>query len=639
MYKITIPTVVTNGHFNREKTLAEIKRCGAERIAIAIDREIGFAFSSPENLKLIKELISYYKENGLEALVWLGETFGHDGSPAKGKAPYKNIRLFDKGDIIAFCPMDEKFKEDFCTWVKNIAKCGADMIMLDDDFRQGYRGGLGCCCDLHLGAMEEKLGEKIELSSLKEKMFDGGKNKYRDAWMDVQKEAMYSFAKALREALDSVNPDARLGFCASPGIWDCEGTDAFELARIMAGKTKPFLRAIGAPYWTYNKPYHTLGEVIEYERLQFEWCKAHEDIEIFSEGDTYPRPRCETPASYLECYDMALRADGMSDGILKYMLDYVSDADYETGYIDAMVENMELYKDIERIFKDKKHVGVRPFNVMHKVKNAELDYKEPGFWGNVQNYIYEPSLRLAVFNALPVTYEKGNVNIIFGENARYIPEEDLKYGNIIDIKAAKILMERGIDVGIEHVCENAGYNQAGFTDVPHEYFVEEDEYVRLSPLDISYPKLKNEAKVITEYHTKATKADGAFHYENKDGIRFLVFPFSAAKVKENVISGWFDSYSRRRQLIKSINWLQNKPLKVYADGNYPRLYVQAKENETELCVGLWNLFQDKIQNARIKVDCDGEIEFFNCEGHKENDTVIIDSVIYPFEFAGFEIKK
>ena len=85
MYKTTIPTVVTNGHFNREKTLTEIKRSGAQRIAIAIDREIGFSFSTPENLKLISELIAYYKENGLETLVWLGETFGHDGSPATGK--------------------------------------------------------------------------------------------------------------------------------------------------------------------------------------------------------------------------------------------------------------------------------------------------------------------------------------------------------------------------------------------------------------------------------------------------------------------------------------------------------------------------------------------------------------------------
>ena len=47
MYKITVPTIVTNGHFNKEKTLSELKRAGAHRIALAIDREIEHKFSSP----------------------------------------------------------------------------------------------------------------------------------------------------------------------------------------------------------------------------------------------------------------------------------------------------------------------------------------------------------------------------------------------------------------------------------------------------------------------------------------------------------------------------------------------------------------------------------------------------------------
>lgn len=637
MYKTTIPTVVTNGHFNREKTLTEIKRGGAQRIAIAIDREVDYTFSSPENLKLIKELISYYKENGLETLVWIGETFGHDGSPAEERGKYQNIKFFDRGDIKAFCPLDEKFKADFCTWIKNVAECGADMIMLDDDFRQGYRGGLGCCCDLHIKEIEKELGEKITSQELKEKMFDGGKNKYRDAWLKVQGDALKGFAKALRDTLDSINPDIRLGLCVAPTSWDCEGADALELAKVLAGNTKPFIRPNGAPYWTFNTA-HSLGEIIEYQRMQFDWCKNH-DIEVFSEGDTYPRPRFETPASYLECYDMALRADGRSDGILKYSLDYVSSPDYETGYIDAAVANRELYREIDECFGDKKAIGVRPFIVPHLVENAELNFREPNFLDNVQNLMFSASLRMAVFNALPISYEAGGVNIIFGENARYIDEKDLKFGNIIDIKAAKILMSRGIDVGIEEIDDKEGYKQTGFTDVPNEYFVDEDEYVRLSAMPISYPKLKKDARVITEYHTKKTKNSGAFEYENKDGMKFLVYPFDAEYAKWSYAKGWFDSYARRRQLIRSIEWLQDKPLKVHANGNYPRLYIQAKENERGLSVGLWNLSCDKIKNAEIKVDFKGNPRFINCKGRIENGTVIIESVIYPFEFAGFTIEQ
>ncbi len=82
----------------------------------------------------------------------------------------------------------------------------------------------------------------------------------------------------------------------------------------------------GAPYWTNAV---TLGPNIDAIRVQQYWCD--DSIELLTEGDTYPRPRLWVPSSYLECYDMILRADGNSDGILKYMIDYTYNADYETG--------------------------------------------------------------------------------------------------------------------------------------------------------------------------------------------------------------------------------------------------------------------------------------------------------------------
>jgi hypothetical protein len=40
---------------------------------------------------------------------------------------------------------------------------------------------------------------------------------------------------------------------------------------------------------------------------------------------------------------------------------------------------------------------------------------------------------------------------VFGEAAKYVDKNALKSGAIIDISAAKILMEKGIDVGIEKI--------------------------------------------------------------------------------------------------------------------------------------------------------------------------------------------
>lgn len=640
MYKITIPTVVTNGHFNKEKTLKAIKHSGAQRIALAIDREVDYAFSSPENLKLLKELIKYYKENGLEVLVWLGETFGHSGQKQTEESKYVNIRNIDFGDTIAFCPLDEKFKADFCTWVQNVAKCGADMIMLDDDFRLTSRGDQpGCCCPLHMKKLEEELGESVDEKNLKKLVFDGGKNKYRSVWLKTQGESMKEFAAALRKALDEVNPNARLGFCCCIDAGDYPTWSATEMAKIMAGKTKPFMRTIGAPYWypgSFRRP-GTLSEVIEIERMQLERLRD-EDIDIFTEGDSYPRPRNVCAAAYLECFDMILRADGKTDGILKYMLDYVADADYETGYIDAHVDNSEIYKAIDEAFSDKECVGVRPYNKVHLIENEELDANREWILSEVVwQGLFRASLTFAGENFLPTAHGGNGVNILFGENAKYISKEELKNGNIIDLAAAKNLISRGIDVGIKEIVPVSKTKQKGFTDVPNEYHIDEDVYTRLDACELKEIVLcKENVRMVSQYKYGTEFISGTFEYENADGMRFFVYSVDMRDVQ--YANGWIYSYAGRRSLLKSIPWL-GKGLDAYADGNYPYLYTIAKKNENELAVGLWNLFADKIKNSRIRI-CNEfkEVKFINCKGHKEGDSVILDTILYPYEFAGIIVK-
>lgn len=43
------------------------------------------------------------------------------------------------------------------------------------------------------------------------------------------------------------------------------------------------------------------------------------------------------------------------------MLDYVSNADYETGYVDAMVSNKKEYEQIKELFGGATCTGVRPY--------------------------------------------------------------------------------------------------------------------------------------------------------------------------------------------------------------------------------------------------------------------------------------
>ncbi len=60
------------------------------------------------------------------------------------------------------------------------------------------------------------------------------------------------FSKTLRNAVDEIDKTIRLGYCLVYEVWDYGETDAIEIAKALAGDTKPFCRTAGAPYWNNN---------------------------------------------------------------------------------------------------------------------------------------------------------------------------------------------------------------------------------------------------------------------------------------------------------------------------------------------------------------------------------------------------
>ena len=85
MYKLTVPINCKTTYKYKDETLAQLKRCGATRVAIALKRELDFKFSSNEVLSMLAELISYFKSEGFEVAVWIAETLGHDRCSAPAK--------------------------------------------------------------------------------------------------------------------------------------------------------------------------------------------------------------------------------------------------------------------------------------------------------------------------------------------------------------------------------------------------------------------------------------------------------------------------------------------------------------------------------------------------------------------------
>ena len=642
MYKISVPVMI-NDRFDKEKTLLQLQKMEADRVFLAIDI-LSFDQSKREHiLNMLKEFVPYFKSAGLETGVWLWAFWRTDTEMAKAnmpiitgfdgkKAEEKNGCATPTGNISSafFCPTSTEFITDTCDFLKDVAKLSPDIIMFDDDLRFGYLPtGFGCCCDNHLKLMSDKLGENVSREGLQEKLFCGGKNRYRDAWLDTLGNSLKNFAASVRKAVDSVNPNIRIAQCACMSSWDCDGVDAYTITKILAGNTKPIIRLVGAPYWAVNQAFgQRLQGVIEQERMVSAWCDD-QNIETMCEGDVFPRPRHRCPSSYLEGFDTALRAAEATTGILKYALSYTSSPEYENGYVTSHVKNQSLYKDIDRLFKNKKDCGVRIYEFIQKLRNADLPKNKYLGKDYIQNLFYSPAAKMLSDNTIPTSYTAENtVGVVFGENAKYMPESALSNGLIIDIKAAQILMNKGIDVGIEKI-----HNV--ITDAPLLHFKEDNEYVESNykndaVYNVSY---KTNAKVLVSCGLNGTEYTDTVFYENSKGQKFIVFSFDAyITLKDR-----YRSYAMQNLLFNYIEKL-DKPLPAICKGN-PDLYTICRSSEKEMSIGLWNFFADYIEKPIIELsDNYSSAEFVNCTGRLEKGKVYL-SRLSAFEFSFIKLTK
>ena len=624
MYKLSLP--IQNKSINDENRplfISLCKKAKIDRVFLTADINI--------DLESLKNNISIFKSEGFEVGIWVGNTIGHGAtllnSMDTGEKPkYQQLVTLEENALYSTnCPFDESFRRDMARSLARLTACGTDMLMLDDDFRISQHGKSPCCvCDLHMAKIREYLGEDISREELVKLAFAGGKNKYRDAFLRAQGESLEGFAKVIREEIDLINPDATISACSAYCSWDLDGTDPIRLTKIFAGKNKKFLRLHGAPYWAAlnGKPVEAIPE---FERMFASFCKD-EDIEIFSEGDVYPRPRYVSPSSYLEIMDGALRADGSFDGILKYMLPYSLNPERETSYIERHVNDLGKLSDIRRFFKNGANAGVRVLIKPHLLADADLSV--------VKIRQQSPYPHAGIFlsmNAIPTLYSgEGICKAIFGESARHFDIADFKDGAILDGEAAMILNDRGIDVGIEEFKAWSENHFGGIFDheTTHGNTVFGGKIKRL------LVDLKEGAIKMLSVVSDGNYLPLAYRYENAEGQKFMVFTFSSDALE--TYPKYYSTYEIQAALIRGIEWISGKamPAKTLKE---PELYTLCEKGENYTSVALFNCFHDSALNTVIELDTPYDsVEFSNCTGRIDGNKVYIEGEIHSFDFASFK---
>lgn len=619
--------------------LARLREAGITRVILcglgSMYRDDGPVRVSAAFRTHLAKATADFRADGFEVAFWVGG-FGH-GAPLfheagaeRAASRFTPLRGLDGREGGAdLCPADPDFRAAYADGLKILAAMHPDLIMLDDDFRTNVRDAvydLACFCDRCMGAICDLLGEKMSREEFRKKAFVGGKNPYRSAYMAVMGENLRTFAREMRAAVDSVDARIRLGTCMCYDTWDMDGTDGIDLAYAFAGGTKPFLRTIGAPYHDIR-----VAAAVEATRAQAEWCRGA-GIEIYAEGDVYPRPRFNVPASSLELFDLALLAAGAVDGDQKYMFDYTRHPTYEPGYVARHVKNAPLRAGIAALFGDKTPVGVRVVEKMHKVEEWDLPEALPASLGRYLHKGFRSrAARMLSEAAVPTAYtDTGYPAVIFGENARGISKAELKNGALLDVTAARILQEQGIDVGLL-AAEPHGF--AG-----EYYLAKSDTVMGLSAV----PFCKIEAKAQAEITTLLLpeRAPGSYRYVNGEGLRFAVIACDTyAALPDGKQKEYYNNYYRQQELRDALEWAGQKKMPARCDGN-PYLYMICARGEggAALSVALFNVFEDEILQPVVTLSrAYDSIRFVSGKGRLEGDRVILEE-IPPFGTAVFEVR-
>ena len=617
MYHISLPAMAISPAFNCDKVIAEARLAGAGRVMLAIDTLSTDKAYMSGIFSVLQDSILRIQAAGLEACVWFW------GLRIMEDEPF--VRLTDyTGDNCRrshrCCPLDEDFLLHMENFLKRLAAMHPDLILFDDDltFENYTYESIGCFCQLHRSKLSELLEEPIgDTEELYRTMFSGKPNKYRSALLKVNGDSLRNYAIRMRKAVDSVDPTIRMGQCGCVTTFDQDGVDSFTLSKLLAGKTKPFLRLIGAPYWEKSGLHsNTLIDVIETERLERSWYDGN-DIEILVEGDTYPRPRQRVPASYLELFDAALRADGSFDGILKYMLDYYSHADYERGYMDRHLRDLADLESIHDQFLPLTCTGIRVYEEMRKTEQA--DYTHSLFETDpVRHQLFSRAARMLSHNSIPTTYHgTGVAGIAFGENARYLPREAFAKPLIIDVPAARILQEAGIDTGITAFGERCSVTQ--------EQFLAEDAYIFKHGTDVPFAfklTLSENAQTESLWHrADNTTAPASYTYENGQGHKFLVLCADCY----NWDKDFSVSYARQSQILSFLQ--RNGCVLPAVVTGAPDLYILCKQDGKRLAIGFFNCFADSIEPLTAQLDAPyTKSEFFRCHGAADGNTLRIEKL-------------
>ncbi len=264
--------------------------------------------------------------------------------------PYVNLN--DGTEESVCCPYDEDFRKHFYNVFSILASHRPSVIMVDDDLRlMCCRDGRGCACPLHMAEFNRRAGTKLTREELYSYLCDDKDTRYKEIFLETQKEALVGAVRAMREGIDRVDPSIQGIYCTAGGEF------AAEMAREIAGKGHPVIVRLN------NGNYTAAGARLLSKsmlRAAQQIAVMRDKVDVFlAETDTCPQNRYSTSAQSLHAQFTGSIIEGVAGA--KHWITRLSAFEPVSGkaYRKILSENSGFYEELSKIVPDLKPLGCR----------------------------------------------------------------------------------------------------------------------------------------------------------------------------------------------------------------------------------------------------------------------------------------
>lgn len=493
--------------------------------------------------------------HNIELSVLVQSTLGH-GWVKKGSPTDENWQTIvgSNGGLTRMCPLDAGFRQYIKDAMVALAKEGPSFLLFDDDF--GLRAG-ECLCPLHLEKINGTLNSNYsreELEALLKKL--PGTDPLVESVSDILKASIVDFAKEVRAAIDTVNPDIRCGICA------CYGGHAQlnDLAWAFAGKNKPIFRVNNATYGN-SSAFSLIPSFRMTSRIIYQTDGI---TDILDESDTFPQTCLGESAAMFHSHISTAMLSGIN-GCKLWMSEFEQPVHYgsQARFEEKIRTYRGFYAALYGISKEVSWSGV-----------SGLAYRASrGVAGNPVNpfkslYNGSGGHDIEGLYALPLRYEgveKEGVSLLHGGDDQNLTDEQIRellsHAVVVDSIAARNLSARGFSelLGVNADSGDEDFNFSSDISVDGEV---NSAYRWLNTSSRLVP-ISDEVEVISNFCTgdrfssPKVVAPSITFYKNKLGGRIAVLGWPSELTYDQ-----FYRLHRRNLLLKALDCVNGSPLEM-----------------------------------------------------------------------------